>query len=219
MQKVLNRGGGGTLILVPPCLAPTIIPWSKSLRTHFFPILTFGPKNSWTSWPCLHAFLHLVAATWLTDKIFALISWCTGLPFLSPSPSLSLRTLRTIRSVCLSVWTSRAGRWKCVMRTSPACGPTASRTAWPASRLQGERESQRATVQSQNTDWPYSHQIQTGLTDTKYRLALQTANTDWPYSHQIQTGLTDTKYRLALQIPNTDRKYNHQIQTGGTIIK
>ena len=29
-----------------PCLAPTIIPQSKSLRSHFFPILTFGLKNS-----------------------------------------------------------------------------------------------------------------------------------------------------------------------------
>ena len=36
-------------ILKPPCLAPTIIPRSKSLRSHFFPILTFGLKNSWTS--------------------------------------------------------------------------------------------------------------------------------------------------------------------------
>ena len=47
-------------ILKPPCLAPTIIPRSKSLRSHFFPILTFGLKNSWTSWPRLHAFMHLV---------------------------------------------------------------------------------------------------------------------------------------------------------------
>ena len=50
-------------IFKPPRLAPTVIPQSKSLRSHFFPILTFGLKNSWTSWPCLHAFMHLVAAT------------------------------------------------------------------------------------------------------------------------------------------------------------
>ena len=32
-------------ILKPPCLASTIIPWSKSLRSHFFPILEFCLKN------------------------------------------------------------------------------------------------------------------------------------------------------------------------------
>ena len=71
-------------ILKPPCLAPTIIPRSKSLRSHFFPILTFGLKNRWTSWPCLLAFMHLVAATRLADFayyiLFALTSYCIGLP-------------------------------------------------------------------------------------------------------------------------------------------
>ena len=67
-------------ILKPPCLAPTIIPWSKSLRLHFISILTFGLKNSWTSWSRLHVFMHLAAATWLADYIFALTSLCTGLP-------------------------------------------------------------------------------------------------------------------------------------------
>ena len=43
-------------ILKPPCLAPTIIPRSKSMRSHFFPILTFGVKSSWTSWPHIYIF-------------------------------------------------------------------------------------------------------------------------------------------------------------------
>ena len=46
---------------------PTIIPRSRSLRSHFFPILTFPLNNSWTSWPRMHAFIHLVAVTWLAD--------------------------------------------------------------------------------------------------------------------------------------------------------
>ena len=29
---------------------------------------------------CVCAFMHLVAATWLADEIFALTSWCTALP-------------------------------------------------------------------------------------------------------------------------------------------
>ena len=33
-------------ILNPPCLAPTIIEQSKSLRSHFFPILEFGLKKA-----------------------------------------------------------------------------------------------------------------------------------------------------------------------------
>ena len=37
-------------------------------------------KNSSTSWTCLHSFMHLVAATWFTDDIFAVRSWWTGLP-------------------------------------------------------------------------------------------------------------------------------------------
>ena len=76
------RRSGVSEILKPPCLAPTIIPRSKShvSHSHFCPILTFGLKNSWRSWPCLHAFLNLVAATWLADLIFALTSWCTGIP-------------------------------------------------------------------------------------------------------------------------------------------
>ena len=45
-------------ILKPPCLAPIIIPRSKIT---FFPILTFGLKNSWTSWPCPHTFMHFVS--------------------------------------------------------------------------------------------------------------------------------------------------------------
>ena len=64
-------------ILKSPCLEPTIIPRSKSLRSHFIPNLTFCLNNSW---PCLHAFMHLVAATWLADEIFALASRRTGLP-------------------------------------------------------------------------------------------------------------------------------------------
>ena len=35
-------------ILNPPCLAPAVIPQTKSLKSYFFPILTFGLKNSWT---------------------------------------------------------------------------------------------------------------------------------------------------------------------------
>ena len=54
-------------ILKPPCLAPTIIPRSKLLWSHSFPILKFGLKNHWTSWTHLHAFMHLVVATWLAD--------------------------------------------------------------------------------------------------------------------------------------------------------
>ena len=72
-------------IFKPPCLARIIIPWSKSLRSHFFTILTFGLKNSWTSWPCMCVFMILLAATWLADSIFALTSWCTGLPNKVPS--------------------------------------------------------------------------------------------------------------------------------------
>ena len=54
-------------ILKPPCLAPTIIPRSKSLRSHFFPILTFGLKNSWTSWPhvCMLLCIWLLPHDWL----------------------------------------------------------------------------------------------------------------------------------------------------------
>ena len=74
------RRSANSEILKPPCLAPTIIPRSKSLRSHFFPILTFGLKNSWTSWSRLHAFMHLFATTWLADSIFAITSWCTGAP-------------------------------------------------------------------------------------------------------------------------------------------
>ncbi|XP_059804398.1 transmembrane protein 235 isoform X2 [Hypanus sabinus] len=33
-------------MLKPPRLAPTIIPWSKSLRSHFFPIQMFGLNNT-----------------------------------------------------------------------------------------------------------------------------------------------------------------------------
>ena len=51
----------------PPSLAPTVIPRLKSLRSHFFPILSFGLKNSRTMWPCLHALMHSVASTWLAD--------------------------------------------------------------------------------------------------------------------------------------------------------
>lgn len=49
------------------CLAPTIIPRSKSFRSHFIPILLFGLNNNSTSWPRLHAPLHWAAATWLSD--------------------------------------------------------------------------------------------------------------------------------------------------------
>ena len=55
-------------ILKPPSLASTIIPHSKSLRSHVFSILIFCLKNSWTSWPCLHACMHLVAVTGLADN-------------------------------------------------------------------------------------------------------------------------------------------------------
>ena len=54
-------------ILWETTLAPTIILQSKSLRSHFFPILTFILNNSWTSWPRLHAYIHLVVATLLAD--------------------------------------------------------------------------------------------------------------------------------------------------------
>ena len=64
-------------IFKPPCLASTINPQSKSLLFH---ILIFGLKNSWTSWLCLHAFMYFVAVTCLADYIFAVTSWCTGLP-------------------------------------------------------------------------------------------------------------------------------------------
>ena len=61
LETVQNRRRSAvSKILKPPCLAPTIIPRSKSLALHFFPIgswQTFGLKNSWTSWPCLHAFM------------------------------------------------------------------------------------------------------------------------------------------------------------------
>ena len=40
------RRSAGSEILKPPCLAPIIISWSKSLRSHLFPILTFGLKNN-----------------------------------------------------------------------------------------------------------------------------------------------------------------------------
>ena len=50
-------------ILKEPCLSGTV----KVTSIHFFPILRFGLKNCWTSWPHLHAFVHLVAATWLAD--------------------------------------------------------------------------------------------------------------------------------------------------------
>ena len=64
-------------ILKPFCLAPTIIPMSKSFRSHLFPNLEFGLKNNWTSWPCLNVVMHFVATTWLADQIFAMTSWST----------------------------------------------------------------------------------------------------------------------------------------------
>ena len=57
-------------ILEPPCLAPTIM----HSQSHF------DHNVSWSSWQYLHAFMPLVAATWLADSIFVLTSWCTGLP-------------------------------------------------------------------------------------------------------------------------------------------
>ena len=47
--------------------SPTISPWSMSLGSYFFHVLTFGLKNIWTYWPRLYAFINLVAATWLAD--------------------------------------------------------------------------------------------------------------------------------------------------------
>ena len=41
-----HRRSAVSEILKPSCLAATISPWSKSLRSHFFPILTFRLKNS-----------------------------------------------------------------------------------------------------------------------------------------------------------------------------
>lgn len=38
-------------ILKPTCLAPTIIPQSNTLRSHFFPILLFDVNIKWSSWP------------------------------------------------------------------------------------------------------------------------------------------------------------------------
>ena len=59
----------------------TIISRSNSLRLLFFPILTFGLNNSWTSWWRMHVFyMHLVPVTWLADYIVKLTSCFTGLP-------------------------------------------------------------------------------------------------------------------------------------------
>ena len=71
------RRSAVTEILKPPRLAPIIIQWSKLLRSHFFPILTFGLNNSWASWPSLHAFIafsccHVIG--WLNISINKLVS-------------------------------------------------------------------------------------------------------------------------------------------------
>ena len=63
-------------IFKPPCLAPTIISWSKIT---FRPHSDIWSEKRWTSWPYLHAFMHLVAATWLAH-IFELTNWSTSLP-------------------------------------------------------------------------------------------------------------------------------------------
>lgn len=53
----------------------------------------------------------------------------------------SYRIPRTTRFACMSVQTSRVVRWRCAMRTFPACGLTASRIALPAFRSPVERKS------------------------------------------------------------------------------
>ena len=45
MLHVKITGDSVSEILKPPCLAPTIIPQSKSLKSHFFPILTTNYMN------------------------------------------------------------------------------------------------------------------------------------------------------------------------------
>ena len=67
-------------ILKTPCLAPAIIPRSKSLRSHFFPVLNLALNNSWTSWPCLHAFMHFVAAM-LHDWLIQYLHLQAGIEF------------------------------------------------------------------------------------------------------------------------------------------
>ena len=52
-------------MLKPLCRAATIIPQSMSLKSHLFPILTFGLKHSWSSWSFLHAFSFCHMIGWL----------------------------------------------------------------------------------------------------------------------------------------------------------
>lgn len=57
-----------------------------------------------------------------------------------PLPSVLPRRLRTTRSPCTSLLTSRATRWKSRRTTCPASGLTASATAWAACRCPVERK-------------------------------------------------------------------------------
>ena len=66
-------------ILKPPCLAPTIIPWSKSLRSHV------SSPFWWLMWTCAEApdpywydCTHCTAATQLDDEIITWISRWTN---------------------------------------------------------------------------------------------------------------------------------------------
>ena len=53
---------------------------NRSGQSHLNPISSPFWNLVWTSWQWLHAFMHLFAAAWLVDLIFALTSWCTALP-------------------------------------------------------------------------------------------------------------------------------------------
>ena len=88
--------------LKPPCLAPTFIPWSKPLTSHFFPILTFGLNNSWTSWPPrLHAFMHLVAAARLADLNICINKLVYGF---KPNKVLTESTISTEAIASVQPW-------------------------------------------------------------------------------------------------------------------
>ncbi len=66
-----SRESSGLLV---SCLALTIIPWAKSLRSHIFPILMFVLNHNWTCWQCRQAFMqsccHIGTCT---DRT----TWCT----------------------------------------------------------------------------------------------------------------------------------------------
>ena len=72
-------------------------------------------------------------------------------------------------------------------------------------------------LQSPDTGYSYSHQIQDTVTVTRYRMQLQSPDTGYSYSHQDT--VTGTRYMILIQSPDTGYSYSHQIHDTGTITR